>query len=47
MHVLVAQHLGCEYIASFDADFKRVRDIIKEETGMTVLGGPEEILEIL
>ena len=47
MHILVAQHLGCEYIASFDSDFERVKDIIKEETGMNLLGSPEEILEIL
>ena len=47
MHILLAQHLGCEYIASFDSDFKRVKDIIKEENGMKLLSSPEEILEIL
>lgn len=47
IHILLAQHLGCEYIASFDTDFIRVRDIIKEESGMTLLSSPEEILEIL
>ncbi len=47
MHVLIAQHLGCEYIASFDSDFKRVKDIIKEESGLTLLSTPEEILKVL
>lgn len=47
MHILFAQHLGCKYIASFDSDFARVKNIITEETGMTVLTRPEEILAIL
>jgi hypothetical protein len=47
LHVLLAKHLGCKYIASFDSDFKRVKAIIKNETGMTVLNSPEEILKIL
>lgn len=47
MHILFAQHLGCKYIASFDSDFARVKNIIAEETGMTVLARPEEILAIL
>ena len=46
MHILLAQHLGCQYIASFDSDFARVKDIITEETGMTTLTKPEEILDI-
>lgn len=47
MHILFAQHLGCKYIASFDSDFARIKNIITEETGMTVLTSPEEILNIL
>ena len=47
MHILLAQHLGCEYIASFDEDFKRVKDIIAEEKGITILIEPKEILDIL
>ena len=47
MHILLAQHLGCQYIASFDSDFARVKDIIKEETGISTLISPEEILKIL
>ena len=46
MHILLAQHLGCQYIASFDSDFARVKDIITEKTGMTTLTKPEEILDI-
>jgi hypothetical protein len=47
MHILLAQHLGCKYIASFDSDFVRVKDIIQEETGILVLTNPEGILAIL
>lgn len=47
MHILLAHHLGCKYIASFDSDFVRAKDIITEETGMTVLKTPGEILNIL
>jgi hypothetical protein len=46
-HILIAQHLGCEYFASFDSDFVRVKDIIKKESGITLLSSPEEILGIL
>ena len=46
MHILLAQHLGCQYIASFDSDFARAKDIISEETGISVLTSPEEILDI-
>jgi len=44
MHILVAKHLGCEYIASFDSDFKRVRDAVSKETGISVLTSPEQML---
>ncbi|MCD6482671.1 MAG: PIN domain-containing protein [Candidatus Aenigmarchaeota archaeon] len=47
MHILLAQQLGCQYIASFDSDFARVKDIISEETKISVLTSPEEILAIL
>lgn len=47
MHILFAKHLGCDYIASFDSDFTRARDVIKEETGIEVLYGPDEILKVL
>ena len=47
MHIMFAQHLGCKYIASFDSDFKRVKNIISEETGMEVLTRVEEIIDIL
>jgi len=47
MHILLAQHLGCQYIASFDSDFKRVKGIISEETGISVLTSAREILNIL
>jgi hypothetical protein len=47
LHILIAQHLGCSYIASFDEDFRRVSDVVKEETQMEVLPTPESILAVL
>ena len=47
IHILLAQHLGCKYIASFDSDFIRVKDIIGEETGISILTNSEEILDTL
>jgi predicted nucleic acid-binding protein len=47
VHILLAQHLGCEYIATFDSDFKRIKDIIMEKTGISVLLSPEEIIRVL
>lgn len=44
MHILLAQHLGCQYIASFDSDFARTKDIIHEATGISILTTPEEVL---
>jgi hypothetical protein len=46
-HILLAQHIGCEYLASFDSDFVRMRDFIKETTGISVLARPEELLDII
>jgi predicted nucleic acid-binding protein len=47
MHILIAQHLGCKYFASFDSDFRRVQDIVREQTEISLLTTPEEILAIL
>lgn len=47
LHILLARHLGCTYIASFDDDFRRARDIIEEESKMKVLTSPEDILSVL
>lgn len=47
MHILIAQHLGCNYIASFDEDFRRASDIIQEENQIKVLTSPEDILNVL
>ena len=47
MHILIAKHLGCSYIASFDDDFKRASDIITDETGIIVVTNPKQILDIL
>lgn len=47
MHILLAQHLGCQYLAGFDEDFKRAKDIVQKETGILVLTSPDEILDIL
>jgi hypothetical protein len=44
-HILLAHHLGCQYFASFDSDFRRCQEFI-EEVGMSLLSSPEEILSI-
>ncbi|HSV30868.1 MAG TPA: hypothetical protein VLH40_02430 [Atribacteraceae bacterium] len=47
LHLLLAHHLGCQYLASFDSDFVRVRDIVLEEMGIRILATPEEMLGVL
>lgn len=47
LHILVARHLGCTFIASFDDDFCRARDIIEEDSNMKVLTSPEDVLGVL
>lgn len=47
LHLLLASHLGCQYLASFDSDFFRVKDLVFEETGLKVLTTPEEMLGVL
>lgn len=47
LHILFAEHLHCEYFASFDEDFSRVKDIIAEEIGIKVLKSPEQIINAL
>lgn len=47
LHILFAEHLGCDYIASFDEDFRRASSIIQEENQIKVLATPEDILDIL
>lgn len=47
LHILMAQHFGCEFFGSFDSDFKRAKDAILKNTGIHVLSSPEEILSVL
>lgn len=47
LHLAVAKHLGCQYFASLDLDFKRVKEFAEETIGINVLVSPEEILKIL
>ncbi len=42
-HLLFANHLGCQFFASFDSDFRRAKEII-ERAGMVLLSTPDEIL---
>lgn len=46
LHLLIANHLGCQYFASFDSDFRTARRFI-EDTGMELLTSPEEIHSVL
>lgn len=43
LHLFAAHHLGCQYFASFDSDFKRVRSIIQEHLALTLLSSPAEL----
>ena len=47
IHILLAEHLGCKYIASFDTDFKRVKQVVSEASGMELLSSVQEILSVL
>lgn len=44
LHLLFARHLGCQYLASFDADYKRARDLAGAWLPLEVLVSPEELL---
>jgi hypothetical protein len=44
MHLLLAQQLGCEYFASYDTDFRRVKGWIED---IKILTSPEEILQVI
>lgn len=46
-HLLLAQHYGCSWVASFDTDFARCRHSIQDVLGLSLLTTPEEILKIL
>jgi len=46
-HLELKWEIPSKYFASFDSDFARAKDIITEDTGMTVLTKPKEILDIL
>jgi hypothetical protein len=47
LHLMLAKHLGCKYIASFDSDFERAREFIESDLGLILLKHPEEILMVL
>jgi hypothetical protein len=37
LHVLVAKYLGCEFLATCDSDYNRLKDRIKTDVGVEVL----------
>ncbi len=47
LHLLFALHMGCRFFGSFNPEYERVKDIMFEEHGMTLLSNPAEILEVL
>lgn len=46
-HILFAQHLGCDYIVSFDSDFQRVQEVLHEEWGLRVVSNPKDLLALV
>ncbi len=47
LHLLFALHLGCRFFGSFHPEYARVKDLMFEENGITLLSTPREILEVL
>ncbi len=47
VHLLVARHFGCTWIASFDSDFARCREYIKMGLGLTLLATADEMCSVL
>lgn len=47
LHLLTAKHLNAQYFLTFDSDFNRVRDIIKDTLGLQVVFTPDEISEFM
>jgi hypothetical protein len=44
VQLLAAHHLGCKWFASFDSDFARCSEQIRDNLGLTLLRTPQEIL---
>jgi hypothetical protein len=47
MHLAVAKHFGCEYFASVDSDFKRVKKIVEKNLGIEILVSADQVLQVL
>lgn len=49
MHLLIANHIGCKWFATFDSDFTlpNCKRHIEENLGLSVLGNIEDIISIL
>jgi len=47
MHLATAKHLGCKYFASFDSDFRRCRDVIKDDFGLELIPDANSLLNLL
>jgi len=43
LHLLAAQHLGAKYFLTFDNDFVRVKDIVKEKMNIEVIHTSDEL----
>lgn len=43
LHLLAAQHLGAKYFLTFDNDFVRVKDIVKEKMNMEIIHTSDEL----
>lgn len=47
LHLLAAKHLNAKYFITFDSDFYRIRDIIKEQLELTVIFTKDELNEFV
>jgi PIN domain len=47
LHLAAAKHLGCQYFASFDSDFKRCQEIIKRDFQMELVPDVDSLFRLL
>ena len=47
LHIAAASHLGCKYFASFDSDFRRCREVIKEDFDLELIESVDALLTLL
>jgi hypothetical protein len=47
LQIAAAKHLGCAFIASFDSDFTRCKDLIASEFGLQLVADRDNLLSLI